>query len=495
VRRAAVVALATVCGFALLAIVSSSPSKAAFPGLNGRIAYGFGDASSRAIWAANPDGTAPTMLTSSGSSENPTYSADGSRIAFERNDGVAVMNADGSGVTQLVSGSHTMSQEFKWVGEYETDEEPPRTIPVRIQTIEGSHRTFSSPSFSPDGSQLAVSEGNEETKATVVCEVAAVGGECLGAGPPAPYFRVEFECLACGARIVTISPTSGAQTSVVTSPPNEVFDGAPAFSVDGKLAFSRSDESESSPAIHVVDSPGAAPNQVTVGGSPDFSPDGSRIAFLGPSGELAIVGAAGGPVTVVPTPAPPGALSASVGPPSFSPDGTKLAFFRTIFYSESWDYGVFTVGADGSGLTKVVDRGFEPGWGPATLPPPPALVKAKAKARKGKVRLSKKGKATIATIVCGNSPCTLEVLLAKLKAGKEKCFVRARLARKLAPGKSAPLKVRVVGKCLAAVKEAGKGKLVTKVRVVDALGKQTLTLRVTVLSPKSAKSRQRRNSA
>jgi hypothetical protein len=63
--------------------------------------------------------------------------------------------------------------------------------------------------------------------------------------------------------------------------------------------------------------------------------------------------------------------------------------------------------------------------------------------------------------------------------------VRTRLARKLAPGKSARLGIKVYGKCLAALEEAGKGRLVTRVRVIDALGKKVLMLKSTLIPSKA----------
>src|SRR5215204_208897 len=158
-RFSAFAALIAACGFALLAISGSHSGEAAFPGANGRIAYSYGDAYTRAIWAANPDGTAPTMLTSGASDETPAYSADGSRIAFERNGGITVMNANGGAVTELASGSSSSASDTEWVKGYETEEEPPRVLPfVRIQTTTGKWHGFGSPSFSPDGAQLAVAE-------------------------------------------------------------------------------------------------------------------------------------------------------------------------------------------------------------------------------------------------------------------------------------------------------------------------------------------------
>jgi len=87
---------------------------AAFPGANGKIAFssGLGALPGR-IYAMNPDGSARIQLSSfEGGGEYdyaPAYSPDGLKITFVRTSGsyrdIYVMNADGSGQTRLTSGS------------------------------------------------------------------------------------------------------------------------------------------------------------------------------------------------------------------------------------------------------------------------------------------------------------------------------------------------------------------------------------------------------
>jgi len=482
----ATVILAAVSGLALLAISMSESGRAAFPGANGRVAYSYGDGYSGSIWSAEANGASPLRLTTGSNDYGPSYSANGGRVAFERENGIAVMNADGSGETQLLSGSYSSSSEPpEWQSDFQNPEEPSETIPfVKIQTFTEAWHVFSSPSFSPDGTQLVLGEGSGEFIYTLTCAVAEdEDPECLSGYQEGHYFYDE-ECIDCESHIITVSASSGAQTAEVVPPSNSHQDYEPAFSSAGAIAFSRWDYSSEKTSIYVAGSPGAAPVKVTNGpydSAPDFSPDGTRVAFLRDGDEVGIVGVGGGPLTVLLVPNPAGVKYSYLGSVAFSPDGSKLVLARTLNpVAGKSERGIYTMGVDGSGLAKIVD-GSGPDWQPTALPAPqPAPVPFKGKSAKGKIKLSKSGKGSIGVIVCGSSPCALEVLSAKLTAGKKTCAVKVKLSKRLAAGKSASVRVKVAGRCLAALKRAGKGSVVVRVRVSDALDRRVLTLRSTL---------------
>lgn len=493
-RRAifASVALAGLCGFAALAVSMSDRGDAAFPGANGKIAYASGDSysySSASIWSANADGGSPALLTSGAGVSAPSYSPDGSQIAFDRESGVAVMSATGSGLRQLLVGSSSQSSRTEWEEDY-VDPHSGKIVPiVRIQSFVDEWQTFDHPSFSPNGSQLVVAEASGRRLNRNICAVEALDEQtCLGFGNPDAYFNYEYNCNACGSHLISISSSTGAPAGTLTPLVGDLRDTKPTYSSDGKIAFSRGSQGGSS--IFVIDGAGASPRRVTTGQSdraPDFSPDGSKIVFSHGYEDIGLVGVGGGVVQLLPVPGPPQGSGGYVNSPAFSPDGTRIVLRRAV-YGAMWkdETGLFTMALDGSGFTRIAADGYAPSWQP--LPPPPSPpVRAKAKARKGKIRLNKKGRAKIGTITCGGTPCTLKVLSARLKADGTSCRqVRTRLAKKLRPGKRARLGIKVYGKCLVALEDAGKGQLVIRVRVVDALGKKVLTLKSTLI-PSGAK--------
>lgn len=482
-------ALALVAGVAALAITAGERGDAAFPGQNGRIAYSYGDGyayAGGAIWVANSDGGSQQRLTAGGSDSTPSYSPTGRRIAFGRENGVAVMAADGSGATQLVSGHSSVSSQTKWQQNYDVPGSG-KTIPVvRIQSYVEEWRLFDHPSFSPNGSQLAVGESRGKRTQSSICAVQALNDQqCIFSNPDA-YFDFESKCVDCGAQIIAIDSVTGARSGELTPLIDGRNDSEPTYAPDGKLAFVRWVPGGSS--IFVIDSPGAAPRRVTRGPgnrAPDFSPDSSQIVFVHGGADVGLVGVGGGAVTLLPIPAPATVYGSYVGAPAFSPDGSRVVFRRGSYGSAGQaETGLYTMGLDGSGFTQVIDSGSDPSWEPLSPPPPPP-ARARAKARKGKIKLNRRGKATIGTVVCGSTPCKLKVVSARLKAGKHRCAAKARLAKRLAPEKSTKLGIKVAGKCLAALKRAGKGRLVTRVRASDALGKKTLTLKATLVPPPS----------
>ena len=134
-RYILIATLAGLCGFAVLTISLSERSGAAFPGTNGKIAFSNGQSYvSQSIYSVNSDGSSPTGLTSGTDDYSPSYSADGSKVAFNRQNNVVVMNSDGSGAVQIATGTKSESASSKWQANYK-DPFSAKIIPeVKIET-------------------------------------------------------------------------------------------------------------------------------------------------------------------------------------------------------------------------------------------------------------------------------------------------------------------------------------------------------------------------
>lgn len=514
-------ALAALAGFTALAIAMSQQGDAAFPGANGRIAFANGDAYQTSIWSANPDGSAPTQLTNGTNDNGPSYSADGNRIAFGRNEGIAVMNADGSGLAQLSTGTYNTSSDTEWQENYD-DPHSEDVIPfVKIESFNEMWQNMGNPSFSPDGSQLAV---NSSAGKYVFKSICAVEGpeetDCISYyEEEGAYFNYEFDCIGCASQIITINSVNGAFTGQVTPPSETVEDWDPSYGPGGRIAFTRWSSSSFDSRIFVVNAPGAPPVPLTNGPndySPDFSPDGSRVIFNHGNREFGLIGSSGGPVSILSVPLPPGATSGNVNSPAFSPDGSRVTFQRNAYAPGvgEVDSGIFTMGADGSGPMRIIDGGYDPNWQPLAVPPP-VITPSKTKTKKGSTRLNRKKQAVIGTIACGSTPCQLKVISAllkvrtpKKKGGKKRKAkahhsrkskkgkrrnktykVKASVPRTLAPGAQAKVKVTVRGKALRALARAKKGRLTVKVQIIDGLGRRVTTLRSKLKPPKAKKKR------
>jgi Tol biopolymer transport system component len=110
-RRSFFVLVAAVVALSIAAI-GARPVRAAFPGINGKIAFQSNRDGNWEIYVMNADGSGQTRLTFNAAADTePAWSPDGSKIAFvsTRDSAVGssdiyVMNADGSGQTRLTFG-------------------------------------------------------------------------------------------------------------------------------------------------------------------------------------------------------------------------------------------------------------------------------------------------------------------------------------------------------------------------------------------------------
>jgi Tol biopolymer transport system component len=123
------------------------------------------------------------------------------------------------------------------------------------------------------------------------------------------------------------------------------------------------------PAIVVANSDGSDARAIGRGTQPASSPDGTRIAFKGLDGDLYVMGANGTGVTRIFNCRGPDCHG--IDRPTWSPDGSRLTFGGTFSHEGVWISEIYVINADGSGLERVTmcrrpacSRQSLPAWSP-----------------------------------------------------------------------------------------------------------------------------------
>lgn len=283
-------------GVIVLAALTTAPVLAAIAP-NGRIAYvargpstiPFGPTEQQDIWVMNPDGTGAVNLTdTSGIDEfSPVWSPDGSRIAFISDSftrTLSVMNANGSGRTEIVSGALDPSwgPDGSQIAVMKEREGLSAAVVIvdlgtLTETVVTEHATME-PVWSPDGSKIAFVDVRPETYPDPIT------------GEPVEGFQHEIVVANVdgSAEVVVSAGEPGSERALYLEE-----DRAPAWSPDGsKIVFMSQSQIPACCGawqIWAVNADGSAPTNLTADEAvndlfPVWSPDGTQILFQRASG-------------------------------------------------------------------------------------------------------------------------------------------------------------------------------------------------------------------
>jgi dipeptidyl aminopeptidase/acylaminoacyl peptidase len=276
--------------------------------------------------------------------------------------------------------------------------------PTGVETIQpdGSARTRISgsydPAWSPDGRRIAVATGGglgvmnadgSDQRDILFGDLNSPAwspdGSRIVFGQTYQYCDPDLETCEWNDDLWIVQADGTSPVSLTNTP--HVSELAPAWSSDGTtIAFAAG-------GVETIRTDGTGRTAITpcCAGSPDWSPDGHRIAYafstVGQTAEIHTVNADGTNDLQLTSNA------VSEGAPAWSPDGRKIAFHR--YSGEAFRPGadVWTMNADGTGELKLTTDGhlqdhtnFTPDWQPipytgfprprATLPTYLSLVPA-----------------------------------------------------------------------------------------------------------------------
>jgi TolB protein len=263
-RRA--IGLAMIC--AALVAGAGMPASASFPGANGRIAFYVYDRNPQSIWTMAADGTDQQALIPGDRHYQfePDWSADGTRIVFARyggaHDALVSVAADGSDL-QVISTDRHLPRYFGeptwaptgteiafcgWGRDHLFKVFVIGIDGTGLQNISGSGNDDCFPSWSPDGSRIAVTNGAFSARAADIVTMDPDGGDrvtAIGDGNNAwPDWSPDGTMLAFTRRVagvadLFVADADGGSVTAVTS--TRGYEWTPAWAPDGgSIAYCRS---------------------------------------------------------------------------------------------------------------------------------------------------------------------------------------------------------------------------------------------------------------
>jgi dipeptidyl aminopeptidase/acylaminoacyl peptidase len=328
------------------------------------------------IWVMNPDGTGQKQLTWTGEDSNPALSPDGKYVIFQRRK-ETVENGDTSSFTRtepnalfLISADGNDPKRLT-PPEWDTGSGWTPLFPV-LEGTKWLRRDCLGPSFSGDGSKVCFKIADE------ACQENPGGGRGMYGLDAIAVLHLEGT-----------EPTGTEVVLVSESMHSGPFYYRPRFSPGGEYIFFSYSGGGGPPSVGVdrIDTDGknrtvVIPCEIEMhtGGIDrgyygfEISPDGRRIACVevtmgesvpggnssGWNTSLCLFDANGAGKQYIDT----GGTTVGTDCICFSPDGAGIAFTNQEFPSgdESAKSVLFVIGTDGSGLTEVAQGAVSPDW-------------------------------------------------------------------------------------------------------------------------------------
>lgn len=358
------------------------------------------------VFVMNADGSNQQNITNYFANDYyPSWSPDGSKIVFVSsgrggtfdNDEICVMNADGSNVVNLTV-NQVADLMPAWSPDgtkivfnsdrngnrdlYSMNADGSNETRVTVHTAEDSRASWqllpvSTPTPTPTPSPTPRLNGNiaftrvgppAEQIATINEDGSNLTVLTSGSNAEDPEFspdgtRIAFSSVNSGQFQIWLMNSDGSGQTRLTNN-NLRGDDEPTWSPDGsKIAFVGGAQ------IWVINADGT--NEINLSGArtgdnyPDWSPDGSKIAFTkdysSPNAQTFVMNADGSNLVNLSNTVVYGAER----DPAWSPDGSKIAYQSL----QDGPYEIYVMNADGSGETRLTATGYpvsntEPDWSP-----------------------------------------------------------------------------------------------------------------------------------